>query len=188
MREAPGGTVAEFTSRKRERSLSLRAEWRGERVLVRRAPRAGLSRGAGLVTPAGLNLRGLRSPLVCGSSMGFRSVRFSELHGRVVAVCMFCTREPSFSHPAPCALFVSARGTRHALAFVGLAQKFFRWNHGTPLRMEPTNPKIKSEAAWQFQHLYKGLQGIEWAILGDHSGGSMQVSTLRRRYSSSRSP
>jgi acid stress chaperone HdeB len=33
-----------------------------------------------------------------------------------------------------------------------------------------------------------GLQGIEWAILRGHSGGSMQVSTLRRRYSSSRSP
>jgi two-component system CheB/CheR fusion protein len=26
-----------------------------------------------------------------------------------------------------------------------------------------------------------GLQGIEWVILRDHSGGSMQVSTLRRR-------
>ena len=34
----------------------------------------------------------------------------------------------------------------------------------------------------------KGLQGIEWVILGDHSGGSMQVRTLRRRYSSSRRP
>src|SRR5215467_2436921 len=32
----------------------------------------------------------------------------------------------------------------------------------------------------------KGLQGIEWVILGDHSGGSMHVRTLRRRYSSSR--
>jgi succinyl-CoA synthetase beta subunit len=28
-----------------------------------------------------------------------------------------------------------------------------------------------------------GLQGIEWVILGDHGGGSMQVRTLRRRYS-----
>jgi peptidoglycan/LPS O-acetylase OafA/YrhL len=36
--------------------------------------------------------------------------------------------------------------------------------------------------------IYLGLQGIEWAILGGHSGGSMQVSTLRRRYSLSRSP
>jgi putative transposase len=34
----------------------------------------------------------------------------------------------------------------------------------------------------------KGLQGIEWVILGDHSAGSMHVRTLRRRYSSSRSP
>jgi hypothetical protein len=67
---------------------------------------------------------GLMSP-PRGSSMGLRSVRFSELHGRVLAVCMFCTREPSFSHPAPCALFVSVRRTRHALAFVGLTQKFF---------------------------------------------------------------
>jgi len=33
-----------------------------------------------------------------------------------------------------------------------------------------------------------GLQEIEWVILGDHSGGSMQERTLRRRYSSSRSP
>ena len=33
-----------------------------------------------------------------------------------------------------------------------------------------------------------GLQGFEWVILRDHSGGSMQVRTLRRRYSSSRSP
>src|SRR5216684_3308425 len=33
---------------------------------------------------------------------------------------------------------------------------------------------------------FLGLQGIEWAILGDHSGGSMHVRTLRRRYSSSR--
>ena len=31
--------------------------------------------------------------------------------------------------------------------------------------------------------LKEGLQGIEWVILGDHSGGSMQVRTLRRRYS-----
>ena len=98
---------------------------------------------------------GLMSPPVRGSSMGLRSVRFSESHGRVLAVCMFCTREPSFSHPAPCALFVSARGTRHAFAFVGLAPKFFRWNHGTPYRTEPTNPKIKSKAAWQFQHSFK---------------------------------
>jgi hypothetical protein len=97
-----------------------------------------------------------------GSSMGLRSVRFSELHGRILAVCMFRTREPSFSHPAPCALFVSAHGTRHAFAFVGLAPKFFRWNHGAPHRMEPTeptNPKIKSEAAWQFQHLIKKRHG-----------------------------
>ncbi|MGH6876335.1 MAG: hypothetical protein ACREHV_03040 [Rhizomicrobium sp.] len=33
-----------------------------------------------------------------------------------------------------------------------------------------------------------GLQGIEWAILGAHSGGSMQERTLRRRYSSSLGP
>jgi hypothetical protein len=33
-----------------------------------------------------------------------------------------------------------------------------------------------------------GLPGIEWVVLRDHSGGSMQVRTLRRRYSSSRSP
>jgi hypothetical protein len=38
---------------------------------------------------------------------------------------MFCAREPSFSHPAPCALFIAARGARHAFAFVGFALKFF---------------------------------------------------------------
>ncbi len=32
------------------------------------------------------------------------------------------------------------------------------------------------------------LPGIEWVILGDHRAGSMQVRTLRRRYSSSRNP
>jgi hypothetical protein len=31
------------------------------------------------------------------------------------------SREPSISHQDPCALFVSARRTRHAFAFVGLA-------------------------------------------------------------------
>ncbi len=36
--------------------------------------------------------------------------------------------------------------------------------------------------------LIMGLQGIEWVILRDHSGGSMQVRTLRRRYSWSRRP
>ena len=34
----------------------------------------------------------------------------------------------------------------------------------------------------------RGLQGIEWVILRDHSGGSMHERTLRRRYSSSRNP
>jgi hypothetical protein len=33
-----------------------------------------------------------------------------------------------------------------------------------------------------------GLQEIEWVILRDHSGGSMHLRTLRRRYSSSRRP
>ena len=32
------------------------------------------------------------------------------------------------------------------------------------------------------------LPGIEWVILGDHRAGSMQVRTLRRRYSSLRNP
>jgi hypothetical protein len=41
---------------------------------------------------------------------------------------------------------------------------------------------------WPLFSKKEGLRGIEWAILRDHSGGSMQVRTLRRRYSSSRSP
>ncbi len=36
--------------------------------------------------------------------------------------------------------------------------------------------------------LILALPGIEWVILGDHRAGSMQVRTLRRRYSSSRNP
>ena len=34
----------------------------------------------------------------------------------------------------------------------------------------------------------EALPGIEWVILGDHRAGSMQVRTLRRRYSSLRNP
>jgi hypothetical protein len=57
-------------------------------------------------------------------------VRFDpELHSRVLVVCLFCTREPSFSHLAPCGLFVSARGVRHAIAFGGMVPKLFRWIH-----------------------------------------------------------
>src|ERR1700730_13770427 len=70
------------------------------------------------------------SPPGRGPSKGLRSVRFdSELHGRVLVVCLFCTREPSCSHLAPCGLFVSAPGTRHAFAFGGMPPKFFRWTH-----------------------------------------------------------
>ena len=36
--------------------------------------------------------------------------------------------------------------------------------------------------------IFLGLQEIEWVILRDHSGGSMHVRTLRRRYSSSHRP
>jgi transposase len=42
-------------------------------------------------------------------------------------------------------------------------------------------------AKWEAK-IKLGLQGIEWVILGDHSGGSMHERTLRRRYSSSRNP
>jgi hypothetical protein len=37
-------------------------------------------------------------------------------------------------------------------------------------------------------NILKALQGIEWVVSRGHSGGSMQERTLRRRYSSSRSP
>jgi hypothetical protein len=73
----------------------------------------------------------LMSPPGGESFVGLQSVRFnSELHGRVRVVCLFCTREPSCSHLAPCGLFVSAPGTRHASALGGMAPKFFRWIHG----------------------------------------------------------
>ena len=48
----------------------------------------------------------------------------------------------------------------------------------------PGSPSLSMVCGFQFL----GLQGFEWVILRDHSGGSMQVRTLRRRYSSSRSP
>jgi hypothetical protein len=81
----------------------------------------------------------LMSPPGGESFMGLRSVRFnSELHGRVRVVCLFCTREPSCSHLAPCGLFVSAPGTRHAYALGGMAPKFFRWIHcGTSSKQAP---------------------------------------------------
>jgi len=44
-----------------------------------------------------------------------------------------------------------------------------------------------NEARGAQPHIW-GLQEIEWVILRDHSGGSMHVTTLRRRYSSSRRP
>jgi hypothetical protein len=74
------------------------------------------------------------------SFMGLRSVRFnSELHGRVrVVVCLFRAREPSCSHLAPCGLFVSAPGARHASALGGMAPKFLGWIHCVPSSKQPT--------------------------------------------------
>jgi hypothetical protein len=58
--------------------------------------------------------------------MGLRPVRFdSGSYGRSLVVFLFCTREPSFSHLAPCAFFVAARGARHIFAFGGMPPKFF---------------------------------------------------------------
>jgi hypothetical protein len=81
---------------------------------------------------------GLMSPPGGESPMGLRSVRFdSGLHGRVRVVCLFCAREPPCSHLAPCGLFVSAPGARHASALGGMAPKFFRWIHCLPRRRSP---------------------------------------------------
>ena len=61
-------------------------------------------------------------------------------------------------------------------------------------RLTKKNITVGKSSISRFLHHLKlpfkkmGLQGIEWVILRDHSGGSMQVRTLRRRYSSSRSP
>src|SRR5258708_3498886 len=46
----------------------------------------------------------------------------------------------------------------------------------------------RRDTRWASVRIIQGLQGIEWVILGDHSGGSMQVRTLRRRYSWWRRP
>ncbi len=46
----------------------------------------------------------------------------------------------------------------------------------------------QGEPADSVFHIQEGLPGNEWVILADHSGGSMQVRTLRRRYSWSRRP
>jgi hypothetical protein len=90
------------------------------------------------------------------TSVGLQSVRFnSELHGRVRVVCLFCTREPSCSHLAPCGLFVSAPGTRHASALGGMAPKFFRWIHCGTSSKEPTSLGVKFKVASQFQHSLK---------------------------------
>jgi hypothetical protein len=84
--------------------------------------------------------------------MGLRSIRFdSELHGRVRVVCLFCTREPSCSHLAPCGLFVSAPGARHASALGGMAPKFFRWIHCGTSSKEPTPSPSSSKVASQFR-------------------------------------
>jgi hypothetical protein len=91
---------------------------------------------------------GLMSPTVRGSSMGLRSVRRgSEFRRCVLVVCMFRTREPSRGHPAPCGLFVPARGVRNVFAFGGMAPKFFRWIHGAPHRIDPT---LKHQARGSF--------------------------------------
>jgi nicotinate phosphoribosyltransferase len=55
-------------------------------------------------------------------------------------------------------------------------------------RLEAAGIAIRAVRLDSGDLLLLGLQGIEWVILRDHSGGSMHVSTLRRRYSSSRSP
>jgi hypothetical protein len=89
--------------------------------------------------------------------MGLPSVRFdSELRGRVrVVVCLFRAREPSCSHLAPCSLFVSGPGVRHASALGGMAPKFFRWIHCGTSSKEPTPLGVKFKVASQFQHLLK---------------------------------
>jgi hypothetical protein len=98
----------------------------------------------------------LMSPPGGESSVGLQSVRFnSELHGRVRVVCLFCTHEPSCSHLAPCGLFVSAPGTRHASAPGGMAPKFFRCLHCGTSSKEPTSLRVKFKVASQFQHSLK---------------------------------
>jgi hypothetical protein len=72
----------------------------------------------------------------------------------------------------------------------------FAWSQSTSsyrfrMTVEIETPQgIRTGSSVMEEGAYKklGLQGIEWVVLGDHSGGSMQVRTLRRRYSSSRSP
>ncbi|MBI2736609.1 MAG: hypothetical protein HYX38_08720 [Rhodospirillales bacterium] len=63
------------------------------------------------------------------------------------------------------------------------------WEETTTRVQEFTN-KLESElsADANVDLNMMGLQGIEWVIWGDHNAGSMQVRTLRRRYSSSRRP
>ena len=56
----------------------------------------------------------------------------------------------------------------------------------TRLSVRPSHPQADEAAQQAFKKT--ALRGIEWVISGHHSGSSMQVRTLRRRYSSSRSP
>ena len=50
------------------------------------------------------------------------------------------------------------------------------------------NPMVGGAAMMDNKNIVAALPGIEWVILGDHRAGSMQVRTLRRRYSSLRNP
>jgi hypothetical protein len=129
---------------------------------------------------------GLMSPSGGESFMGLRSVRFdSQLHGRIRVVCLFCTREPSCSHLAPCGLLVSALGARHAPALSGMAPKFFRWIHWRYLVEGAHVLRIKFKVASQFHHLLKiktccnaamghwGQSGVEMTEILVRLGGDL---------------
>src|ERR1700674_4034493 len=79
----------------------------------------------------------LLNPTRRGSSMGLRFVLFdSQLRRRVLVVCVFCTGEPSRSHPAPCGLFSRiAHRPCHASTMVRMTAEFFRYLHESLLRM-----------------------------------------------------
>ena len=73
--------------------------------------------------------------------------------------------------------------TREALGEIpGMAEMFVGTIHAFCLEL------LKSESPKYLKYEILALPGIEWVILGDHRAGSMQVRTLRRRYSSLRNP
>jgi CubicO group peptidase (beta-lactamase class C family) len=81
-------------------------------------------------------------------------------------------------------------GRAQSLTDMGRSADWVQFILDRPMAYTPGNLFYYTGNAYLLSAIIQklGLQGIEWVILRDHSGGSMHVRTLRRRYSSSRRP